>query len=80
MNSESESQTGNSGSEDNVTVKDSGKNHLISSQNGSSLSSYGSLNGGLDRPLSPTSKDFKLNRSVSSFKKSSATIKKVKHR
>jgi hypothetical protein len=78
INSESESQTGNSGSEDNVgtILKDNSKNLSVSSHNGTGLPNFSSLNGGLDRPLSP-SKELKLNRNPS-FKKSAN--KKVRHR
>ncbi|XP_014291527.1 chromatin modification-related protein MEAF6 [Halyomorpha halys] len=71
VNSESESQTGNSGSEENLTLKESGKNH--SSHNGNS---FGSHNGTIERPLSPN-KDQKSNRSTT-FKKNLS--KKIKHR
>ncbi|XP_014257307.1 chromatin modification-related protein MEAF6 [Cimex lectularius] len=75
FNSESESQTGNSGSEDNVTltVKESGKN--LSSHNGMSYN-YTNHNGGIDRPISP-SKEVKLNR-LTTFKKHLS--KKMKQR
>ena len=71
INSESESQTGNSGSEENVTLKDSGKNH--SSHNGNS---FGSHNGTIERPTSP-SKDQNKNRTTN-FKKNLS--KKTKNR
>ncbi|XP_075233253.1 chromatin modification-related protein EAF6/MEAF6 [Lycorma delicatula] len=80
QNSESESQTGNSGSEDNVQsgpVKDTGKNNtMIMTHNGTPVTNQGSLNGNIDRSTTP-SKESKMSK-PGSIKKSAT--KKARHR
>ncbi|KAF6211487.1 hypothetical protein GE061_011999 [Apolygus lucorum] len=80
-NSDSDSRSGNSGSDDHhlPTQKDSGKNHHSSITTSHALNgtntNYSSFNGGLDRSHSPN-KEIKLNR-VTSIKKN---VKKIKQR
>lgn len=83
-NSESESQTGNSGSEDNtnqtVPAKDTGKNNTTVHNNGTvAMNTLNTVNGSVDKTSSGTpSKEAKIIKLPSATKKTNT--KKARHR